>query len=164
MNIKTIAICFYIMVIYWFSLHISFLDTLFFPTLGAFGFLFLSRSFQHKELVRITIGAFVSAVIGTLLVYVYPSSVSVFINVLITMLLINKFKWNAPPIVAISLIPFFSHSAHRWVIPLSACAVLVGLMLTLFVAERVDDKFGHLIAFPNKKRPRADSDSLDLSA
>lgn len=164
MNIKTVLICAYIMAIYWFSLHFSFLETLFFPTVGAFSFLFLSRTFQFKELTRITLGTFVSAVIGTLLVYIYPSAISVFVNVLITIWLIKRFKWNAPPIVAVSLIPFFSQSTHLWVIPLSVSVVLLGLMLTLFVAERVESKFGSLLVSLNRKKLRAESDSLDMSA
>lgn len=164
MNIKMILIGAYIMAIYWFSLHFSFLDTLFFPTVGAFSFLFLSRSFRYTELTRITLGAFVSAVIGTMLVYIYPSAISVFINVLITMWLIKKFKWNAPPIVAVSLIPFFSHSTHLWLIPLSVSAVLLGLMLTLFVAERADSKLDSVRLLLNRKKLQTESDPLDMSA
>jgi hypothetical protein len=78
--------------------------------------------------------------------------------------MIKKFQWNAPPIVAVSLIPFFSHSTHHWVIPLSACSALLGLVLTLFIAERVDSRIGHLIVLPNRKKLQTESDSLDLSA
>lgn len=166
MNIKIVAICLYIMVIYWISLHFSFLDTLFFPTLGAFSFLFVSRSFRYKELSVITLGAFISSMLGTLLYNLYPSSISVFINVLITIWMIRKFKWNAPPIVAVSLIPFFSHSVHHWFIPFSISAVLLGLMLTLFAAERIDSRYGHRLAvlFNRKKLQAAESDRLDISA
>lgn len=164
MNIKTILICAYIMAIYWFSKHYSFLDTLFFPTVGAFSFLFLSRSFRYTELTRITFGAFISAAIGTLLVYLYPSAISVFANVLITIWLIKRFKWNAPPIVAVSLIPFFSNSTHLWIIPLSVSAVLLGLMLTLFIAERAESRFGSFFVSMNRKKLQAKSDSLDMSA
>ncbi|SFE87851.1 HPP family protein [Paenibacillus catalpae] len=140
MNLKTIAICLYVVLIYWLSLHISFLDTLFFPTLGAFSFLFLSRSSSISEVGRITFGAVVSSTLGTVLYYIYPSPVSLFINVVITIWLINKFKWNAPPIVAVALIPFFSHSAHHWAIPLSVCAAMLGLMLVLYVARQIESR------------------------
>ncbi|MFF2480394.1 HPP family protein [Paenibacillus sp. NPDC058071] len=161
MNIKTLAICTYIMVIYWFSLHFSFLDTLFFPTLGAFSFLFVSRSLRYAEIARITLGAFIMSIIGNVLFHIYPSAISVFLNVLIAFWLIRKFKWNAPPIVAVSLIPFFSHSTHLWVIPFSVTGVLLGLMLTLFIAERLESKFGHLWA---GKKLSSKSDSIDASA
>lgn len=164
MNVKIIFIGAYIMIIYWASLHVSFLDTLFFPTLGAFSFLFVSRSFKYAELTRITLGAFVSSIVGTLLFYIYPSAISVFINVLITVWLIRKFKWNAPPIVAVSLIPFFSHSSHLWVIPLSVSAVLLGLILVLFVAERAESRFGSWFALPGRNKVRVESDPLDISA
>ncbi len=138
MNIKIIVICTYIALIYWLSLHVSFLDTLFFPTIGAFSFLFVTRSFRCAEIGKITFGAFVSSMIGTLIFWVYPSSISLFVNVLFTMWLIKRLNWNAPPIVAVSLIPFFSHSAHPWLIPVSVCMVLLGLMLFLFLAERIE--------------------------
>lgn len=140
MNLKTIVICLYVGLIYWLSLHFSFLDTLFFPTLGAFSFLFLSRSSTISEVGKVTFGAVVSSGIGTLLYYIYPSAISLFINVIITIWLINKFKWNAPPIVAVALIPFFSHSAHHWAIPLSVCAALLGLMLVLYIAGLVESR------------------------
>ncbi|CAM3422197.1 HPP family protein [Paenibacillus lupini] len=140
MNLKTIVICLYVGLIYWLSLHFSFLDTLFFPTLGAFSFLFLSRSSTISEVGKVTFGAVVSSGVGTLLYYIYPSTISLFINVIITIWLINKFKWNAPPIVAVALIPFFSHSAHHWAIPLSVCAALLGLMLVLYIAGLVESR------------------------
>ncbi|RUS47396.1 HPP family protein [Cohnella sp. AR92] len=160
MKVKTIAIGIYIMIIYWFSLHFSFLDTLFFPTLGAFSFLFISRTFLYREIARITVGAFVSSAIGTILFYLYPSPITVLANVLITIWLIRKFKWNAPPIVAVSLVPFFSHSPHHWVIPLSVSAVLLGLMLILFIAERVDGRFGHLLVWQRREKLQAESETI----
>jgi uncharacterized membrane protein YgaE (UPF0421/DUF939 family) len=140
MNLKTIVICLYVVLIYWLSLHFTFLDTLFFPTLGAFSFLFLSRSSTISEVGKVTFGAVVSSGVGTLLYYIYPSAISLFINVIITIWLINKFKWNAPPIVAVALIPFFSHSTHHWAIPLSVCAALLGLMLVLYIAQLVESR------------------------
>lgn len=140
MNLKIIAICLYVMLIYWLSLHFTFLDTLFFPTLGAFSFLFVSRSSAISEIGKITFGAVVSSVLGTALYYIYPSPISLFVNVILTIWLINKFKWNAPPIVAVALIPFFSHSAHHWAIPLSVCAALLGLMLVLYLVQLIESR------------------------
>lgn len=155
MNMKTLAICLYVMFIYWLSLHYPILDTLFYPTLGAFSFLFISRSFSFTELSKITLGAFLSSIVGTLLFYIYPSVFSFFINAVITIWLINKFKWNAPPIAAIAFIPFFSHSSHVWAIPLSVCGSLLGLMLILLIAETTEKKFGNLFSFFIKKQDTA---------
>ncbi|AZN39208.1 HPP family protein [Paenibacillus albus] len=142
MNVKTLVICLYVMLIYWLSLHVSFLDTLFFPTLGAFSFLFLSRPFTTRELAKVVLGAVVTSLIGLLLVSLYASAITLFINVVIAIWLIRKFKWNAPPIAAIALIPFFSHSPHLWAFPISVTAALLGLMGVLYLAGLVERKFG----------------------
>ncbi|MDF2683282.1 MAG: hypothetical protein K0R47_4472 [Brevibacillus sp.] len=160
MNFKMIVICIYIMLIYWLSLRVSYLDTLFFPTVGAFGFLFISRSLGFSEISKITLGAFISSAMGTLFFFIYPSPISLFINVLITMWLVTKFKWNAPPIVAVSLIPFFSHSTHHWFIPFSVCVVMLGVMLVLFVAERMERKWADLLSLPMRNKVMRDSDKL----
>ncbi|GLX67212.1 HPP family protein [Paenibacillus glycanilyticus] len=140
MNLKIIVIGLYVVLIYWLSLHFTFLDTLFFPTLGAFSFLFLTRSSTISEIGKVTLGAVISSGLGTLLHFLYPSPISLFVNVIITMWLINKFKWNAPPIVAVSLVPFFSHSPHQWAIPLSVCAALLGLMLVLYLVQVIESR------------------------
>lgn len=160
MNFKMIVICIYIMLIYWLSLRISYLDTLFFPTVGAFSFLYISRSLRFSEISKITLGAFISSAVGTLFFFIYPSPISLFANVLITMWLVTKFKWNAPPIVAVALIPFFSHSTHHWFIPLSVCGVLLGLMLVLFVAERMERKWADFLSFSVRNKVVRDSDRL----
>lgn len=155
MNVKTLIICLYVMVIYWLSLHISFLDTLFFPTLGAFSFLFLSRHFTIKELAKVLLGAVVTSIIGTILVSVYSSAITLFINVAIAIWLIKRFKWNAPPIAAIALIPFFSHSPHKWAIPISVLAALLGLMGVLYVAVLAERRFGHRLELLASSRETA---------
>ena len=161
MNIKICIIGLYIMAIYWASTHVSFLDTLFFPTLGAFSFLFVSRAFEYKELSKITFGAFISSIVGTLLFTIYPSAISIFINVLITIWLIRRFNWNAPPIVAVSLIPFFSQSTHLWLIPPSVSAVLLGLMLALFVGEKANNLLEKWAPFLFKRKVGLDSEPVD---
>ncbi|WNC15666.1 HPP family protein [Brevibacillus brevis] len=163
MNFKIVVACVYIMIIYWLSLHVSFLDTLFFPTLGAFSLFFISRSFPFSEISRITLGAFISSVIGTLLFFIYPSSIMIFINVLLTIWLINKFKWNAPPIVGVSLIPFFSHSSHHLYIPLSVAAGMLGLMLFLYVAGRIEQKWADVFSFIGGNKAAAKSEKLDIA-
>ncbi|MDR7314493.1 HPP family protein [Brevibacillus nitrificans] len=163
MSLKMVFVCLYIMSIYWLSLHIPFLDTLFFPALGAFCFLFASRSLRLSEMSKITWGAFISSMVGTLFFFVYPSPISLFVNVLFTIWMINRFKWNAPPIVAVSLIPFFSHSDYHWYIPLSVCAVLLGSMIVLFIAEQLEGKWADLSAVVLRKKLASESDKLDIA-
>ncbi|QAY67583.1 HPP family protein [Paenibacillus protaetiae] len=137
MNIKVIAVGIYIAFIYWLSLHVSFLDTLFFPALGAFGFLFAARSFHLAEYCKITLGAVVSSLAGTLLYLIYPGTVTLFINVLFAIWLIKRMKWNAPPIVAVAIIPFFSHSPYHVLVPVSVLVSLAGLTALLYAAELI---------------------------
>ncbi|MBP3965314.1 HPP family protein [Paenibacillus lignilyticus] len=163
MNVKSLAICLYVVLLYWLSLHVSFLDTLFFPTIGAFSFLFLSRTYLMSELGKITFGAVVSALIGTILFYLYPSSLTLFVNAVIIIWLIRKFNWNAPPIAAVALIPFFSHSPHLWAIPISVCAALLGLMGSLVLAEVLERKFGHQLSAMFRNKPAA-VESRDIAS
>lgn len=75
----------------------------------------------------------------------------------------NEFKWNAPPIVGISLIPFFSHSSHHLFIPLSVAAGLLGLMLFLYVAERIEQKWADAFSFIERNKVATESDKLDIA-
>jgi hypothetical protein len=144
MNIKTIAIGIYIVIIYWISTHVSSMHTLFFPTIGAFSLLFISRPFNKAELSKIAFGAIVSSVIGTAIVSVHPGVISLFINTLIVITLITKLKWNAPPILAVSFVPFFVQPTYLWAIPLSVCGALLGLLLTLYAVHLVEKKWASL--------------------
>ncbi len=159
MNIKTVAICLYIMFIYWLSLKGPVLHMLFFPTLGAFSFLFLSRAMNIAEFTRIAIGAIISSITGTLLFLLNPGVLSLFCNSLLTIWLIKKFKWNAPPILAVSLIPFFAHPEHVWTIPLSVLGAMAGLLLTLVVANTAEVKVKQWSPLFMKKRVWAKTES-----
>lgn len=113
---------------------------LFFPTLGAFGFLFITRSPGMPELVGIAGGAVLSSVVGTLAYTVNNGMASLFVSTLFTIWLVRRLKLNAPPIVAVSLIPFFAHPELPWVAPLSVALSLAGLVAVLgfvYVVERV---------------------------
>ncbi|SFB56569.1 hypothetical protein SAMN05216312_113209 [Cohnella sp. OV330] len=138
MNFKAVAICLYIVGIYWLSSRVPAMHALFFPTLGAFSLLFIAHPFSPGKLGKVAFGAVVSVLIGTTLSYVYPGAVSLLVNMLIVIYLINRFKWNAPPILAVSLIPFFVHTSFIWVIPASVCVSLIGLVLTLWIAHHVE--------------------------
>lgn len=132
---KTYAICLYLVVVYWISLHIPHMHALFFPTLGAFSLLFISRPFSKAEVGRIAIGAVAAALVGSLLAHWHAGALSLLATLLIVIGLINRFKWNAPPILAVALIPYFTQPPLFWAIPLSVCGALAGLLLTLTVAD-----------------------------
>ncbi|QMV41953.1 hypothetical protein [Cohnella cholangitidis] len=144
MNLKTIAICLYIVVVYWISTHIPSLHSLFFPTIGAFSLLFISKPFSKTELSKIAFGAIVSSVIGTVIVSVHPGVISLFINTIIVITLITKLKWNAPPILAVSFVPFFVQPTFIWAIPLSVCGALLGLLITLYVVHQIESRWSSL--------------------
>ncbi|MFC5652539.1 HPP family protein [Paenibacillus solisilvae] len=138
MNLRTVAICIYIVSIYWVSSRIPSLHTLFFPTLGAFSLLFIARPFSAAQLGKVAFGAILSSLIGTVLVYLHPGVITLLINTVIVIYLINRFKWNAPPILAVSFVPFFVQSSFIWAIPLSVCGSLLGLLITLFVVHYIE--------------------------
>ncbi len=155
MHVRTYAICLYIIFIYWISSHIPHMQSLFFPTLGAFSLLFISRPFEKAEVRKIAFGAVISSIVGSVSVYIHPGVISLLLTLVIVISFINTFKWNAPPILAVSLIPFFTQPPLLWVIPISVCVALIGLMLTLSAAAYIEKRFGTLSLLPKRaKRKR----------
>ncbi|MCQ6562435.1 hypothetical protein NNL21_27510 [Paenibacillus mendelii] len=139
------AICCYVAFIYWLSLHIAPMKMLFYPTLGAFCFLFMSRT-DYKGIGKISLGAFGASIIGTIIytvtiVYTFiPDILALFINTLVIIRLIQKCRLNAPPVLAVSFIPFFAggSGASIWYIPLFVGASLAGLTLLLMGVDWVE--------------------------
>lgn len=117
------------MILYWISLHIPSLKTVFYPTLGAFSYLFVTRAFELRDLSRITLGAVIASCLGSLLNAMYPGVPAFLLNTLLVTWMIRKFHWNAPPILAVSLIPFFIQPIEWWVVPVSVLGSLSGLLL-----------------------------------
>ncbi|WP_068777087.1 hypothetical protein [Paenibacillus sp. FJAT-26967] len=152
MNVKVIGVAFYIMLIYGVSKHFPAMHSLFFPALGAFSFLFISRKFTVKDIGSISLGAVLASVIGTAIYYLIPGIFAMFINTLIIIWL-NKLKWNAPPILAVSFIPFFTVTANFWDIPLAISASLLGLMGTLLLVEIIETKIPFAFGMKNKLAP-----------
>ncbi|MCR2805290.1 HPP family protein [Paenibacillus soyae] len=160
MRLKAIAICFYIVLIYWISLHIPLLNSLFFPTLGAFSLLFISKPFPLNEMWRIAVGAAVASFIGSTFAQLSTSALSLLATLLIVIVLFHTFKWNAPPIMAIALIPFFAKPAHVWTAPLSVVIVLAGLLLTLYAVAQCEKLLKALPVFAGAKQgAKVESDS-----
>ncbi len=157
MSLKTYAICLYIVFVYWISSHIPHMHALFFPTLGAFSLLFISRPYVQREFGKIALGAVVASLVGSLFVYFSSGVLSLLLTLLLVIWLINVFKWNAPPILAVSLIPFFTHPPLLWIIPVSVCGALLGLLLTLSAAAFLEQKFGAVLPL-FKRTVKAESD------
>ena len=141
MSVKSIAIASYIMLLYWMSLHFQDLHMIFFPTLGAFGFICITRSMNDlRWIMTISLGAVLISLISATLHMISSGMLSLMVTTLITIWLIHRFKWNAPPILAIALIPYFSHAQQMWTIPLSVAGALLGLIAVvaaLYAAEGI---------------------------
>ncbi|MEK8132816.1 hypothetical protein WMW72_33540 [Paenibacillus filicis] len=140
MRTKIVAIGLYLMLVYWLSLHVEGLHTLFFPTLGAFSLLFLSRPLHPKEVVKVALGAVLASAIGVLAHAVYPGVISLFVTMLVIVWMIRKFQLNAPPILSVSFIPFFVESPNWWAMPVSVAGSIVGLVATLYMVHALEIK------------------------
>ncbi|WP_182914385.1 HPP family protein [Paenibacillus sp. 1011MAR3C5] len=142
MQLKTYAICSYILFIYWVSSHIPQMHSLFFPTLGAFSLLFISRPLNHTELRNIAVGAITASAIGSLFVHLSTGILSLLATLLIVLGLMKKLNWNAPPILAVALIPFFTQPPSVWIIPVSVACTLAGLLVILSAAAFAEKLIG----------------------
>lgn len=135
MDIRTAAIVLYLLLIYWLSLSVPALKTLFFPTLGAFSYLFLSRTFKLKELLKLVTGAGAASLIGSLFFLSHTGVLAFLLTAACTITMIRRFHLNAPPILAVALIPYFSHPAGWWNLTLAVLSSLIGLVVILGLSE-----------------------------
>lgn len=139
MNVKLVLISLYIALIYWLSTHLTSLHALFFPTLGAFSFLLASREFDRKIASNMLIGSTIAALIGTLLHTVDAGAIGLLADSLIVGWLIHRLRWNAPPILAVSIIPFFVDQTNAWITPLCVLLSLSGLIFLLAAASLIGE-------------------------
>lgn len=135
MNIKLVLISLYIALIYWLSTHLTSLHALFFPTLGAFSFLLASREFDLKIARNMLIGSTIAALIGASLHTLDTGAIGLLADSLIVGWLIHRMRWNAPPILAVSIIPFFVDQTNAWITPLCVLLSLSGLIFLLAAAS-----------------------------
>lgn len=140
MPIKSVIICLYLVFTYWLSFRAPELHMIFYPTLAAFSFLFMSRSTDRKNVYKIVGGAILASTIGSSLYFVNHGFVSFFLTSFVVIWMIQKFNWNAAPILAVSLIPYFSKPPSVWILPLSVSCSLLGLLVTLWVIQQVERK------------------------
>ncbi|MFC4100107.1 hypothetical protein [Paenibacillus xanthanilyticus] len=138
-NFRVWAICGYVALIYWVSHHIPSLRMLFYPTLGAFCFLFMSRT-DYRGIARIALGAFMATLIGTVIFNFVPGIAALFLNTLIVIQLKHLMKLNAPPVLAVSFIPFFSGAVAAWHVPLLVGCSLAGLTFVLMGVHWLENR------------------------
>lgn len=155
MNVKLVLISLYIVLVYWISSHLPSLHAMFYPTLGAFSFLLASREFDLKHAGRVLVGATIASAIGTALHALEPGALGLLADTLLVAWLIHRFRWNAPPILAVSIIPFFVAPPSLWAAPVAVMASLAGLIAVLGAADRVAELLRPL-ALKGSVAPEAD--------
>ena len=138
MFIKSTIICAYLLFTYWLSFRTPMLHMIFYPTLAAFSFLFMSRSIDEKVLYKIVGGAILSSFIGSSLYFINSGFLSFFLTSFVVIWMIQKFNWNAAPILAVSLIPYFAKPSSVWILPLSVSCSLFGLLITLWMIQEIE--------------------------
>lgn len=138
MLLRNLLICCYLVSIYWLSLHLPSLKMVFYPTLGAFCFLAVSRGRKLRDTGIVMVGAIVSVTLGSLLYSISSGALSFFATALVTITLIQAFKWNAAPILAVSFIPYFAHPDSIWTLPLSVVVSLSGLFLLMWAVGSLE--------------------------
>jgi len=140
MIFKSFIVCLYLMFIYWLSSLNPLLKMLFYPTLGAIAFFFITRVTEVRGLIKISVAAATASTIGSFLYFSDFGLSAFFITSLVTIFMIQYFKLNAAPILAISLLPFYAHPEAMWTIPLSVSCSLSGLILTLCLSQKIEEK------------------------
>lgn len=135
MDIKTVSISLYLLFIYWISLHFPLMKPLFFPTLGAFSYLFVSRKYELKDLLKLILGAGVASLIGSALFRSDAGMLAFLATALLTIQLLRRYQLQAPPILAVALIPYFANPSSMWEVPVSVIASLSGLVVFLLLVE-----------------------------
>ncbi|OAS23634.1 HPP family protein [Paenibacillus oryzisoli] len=138
MFLRSLVICCYLMGAYWASYHFPSLKMVFYPTLGAFSFLFMHRVDNIREIRRIIIGAIIAVTMGSLFYTISTGAVSFFLTAVVTITLIQFFKWNAAPILAVSFIPYFAHPVSMWALPIAVFVSLTGLLISIWLIGRVE--------------------------
>lgn len=138
MFLRSLVMCCYLMGAYWASYHFPSMKMVFYPTLGAFCFLFMHRVDQIKDIGRITMGAIIAVTLGSTMYAISHGAISFFITAILTISLIQWFKWNAAPILSVSIIPYFAHSVSFWALPVAVFVSLLGLVGSIWLIGKVE--------------------------
>ncbi len=157
---KTWVICLYLMFIYWISRHVPDIKMIFYPTLGAFSYLFITRTFSIKDFSKMIAGASVASLISSALYLSHTGMFSFLASTLCAILIIRKLKLNAPPVLTIALVPYFAEPAQVWTLPLAVLVSLSGLLLLLSLAELVQASWRADLRWWRKKNHSIDNSNL----
>ncbi|WP_248929218.1 hypothetical protein [Paenibacillus hamazuiensis] len=162
MFIRSVIICTYLLGAYWLSTHYSMLKLFFYPTLGAFSYFVITRQVSVTESCRLISAAVAASFIGSLLHFLYPGTLSFFITCILTLAMMQRFNIQAAPVLAVSLIAFFSNLTSFWMLPVSVLCSLSGLFMTLGLAQLAETKWVQL----RKKQPagRESASATDFQA
>jgi len=139
--VRLFTICLYLTFVYWASSHISVDNVLFYPTLGAFSYFFVSRSMSKAESLKTILAAVIGVTCGSRLHMLSAGIITFLITCLIAIALLRILKIHAAPVVAVSLIPFFSKTPSFWVLPVSVLCSLSGLLLVLWGSQLVEARW-----------------------
>lgn len=98
----------------------------------------MHRVDQMKDVRRIITGAVAAVTIGSLFYTISTGAISFFITAVVTITFIQIFKWNAAPIMAVSLIPYFAHPVSIWALPAAVFVSLIGLLLSIWLIGKLE--------------------------
>jgi len=133
--VKVAVSSLYLALIYWLSLHVAIFQPLFFPTLGAFSYFIITRNLTAKQSIWLVFGAAFASLLGSAAFLWLPELPALLATFILTVILIRRFELNAPPILAVALIPFFDRPDTLWTTPLTVWVALACLAAALLVVE-----------------------------
>jgi hypothetical protein len=125
----------YLAAAYSLSSHFGMLKMCFYPTLGAFSYFFISRSLSTTDFGKIIVGAFLAASTGSALHALNPGAITFFLTCASTIGLIQLIRIPIAPLLAVSLIPFFTDLPNIWTLPLFVSVTLVGLCAAVKLSD-----------------------------
>ncbi|RKN85895.1 hypothetical protein [Paenibacillus ginsengarvi] len=134
---STILIC-YLLAAYWLSSHFGILKMCFYPTLGAFGYFFISRSLNRSEALKVIAAAVTASATGSVLHALSPGAVAFVLTCIVTICLIQLIRIHAAPILAVAFIPFFAPLPAIWTLPVFVCGSLLGLLVALGLSQALE--------------------------
>ena len=131
---KVVLVSLYLAAIYWLSLHIAPLAPLFFPTLGAFSYYLIMSNPTARRYILLVAGAGLASLLGSAAFLWLPELPAILATFILTVVLIRRLQLNAPPILAIALIPFFDRPQELWSTPITVFVALTILVALLMLA------------------------------
>jgi hypothetical protein len=134
--VKVVVVALYLAFIYWLSLHIAPLAPLFFPTLGAFSYFLITNNPTARRAVLLVAGASLASLLGAAAFLWLPEMPAILGAFILTVVLIRRFHLNAPPILAIALIPFFDRPQELWSTPMTVFVTLTILVALLLLVSQ----------------------------